>query len=143
MILDSSFQYSVVRFTDWEASTMAIPALKCWAIFRRPLCGLESVDFNRRIYQRNHFMRATSTYIFSHLLLTLCYAVMLVLVLSNGVELRARSRILCPRVAGALIYSHLCTQPTQSLSGSARLATAQWRPVSPYPFLDIEQQANG
>ena len=44
MILDISFQYSAVRFTDWEVSTMAVPALKCWAIFR-----LRFADWNLSI----------------------------------------------------------------------------------------------
>jgi hypothetical protein len=38
--LDSSSEYSVVRFTDWGPSTLAVPALKCWATVSRPLHGL-------------------------------------------------------------------------------------------------------
>ena len=37
--------HSVVRFTDYKIRYLFIPAVNCWAIIIRPLCGLIKVGF--------------------------------------------------------------------------------------------------
>src|SRR6266480_2663074 len=115
---------------------MAVPALKCWAIFRRPFHGLELVDFNR-IYQRNHFMRLNSRNVFSHPLLIVCCAILLALMLSNGVRAQDQMPNTSPRVWEAPLsiptYELGPPNPYPALLDWQR---RKWRPVYPYPFLD-------
>jgi hypothetical protein len=83
------------------------------------------------------FMRAKSTKIFSHPVLSVCYAVMLVLLLFNGVRAQAQRSDASPRVWEAPLsiptYELGPPNPYPALLDWQR---RKWRPVYPYPFLD-------
>jgi tetratricopeptide (TPR) repeat protein len=82
-------------------------------------------------------MRAKSRNILSHPLLSLCYAVMLMLVLENGVRVQGQESNSSSRVWEAPLsiptYELGPPNPYPALLDWQR---RKWRPVYPYPFLD-------
>ena len=82
-------------------------------------------------------MRFNSEEIISHPLLLVCYAMLLVLALSNGVRVQAQGSNTAPRVWEAPLsiptYQLGPPNPYPALMDWQR---RKWRPVYPYPFLD-------
>ena len=82
-------------------------------------------------------MRAKLKNIFSPRLLSLCYAMMLILMLSNGVRVQSQESNTAPRVWEAPLsiptYELGPPNPYPALLDWQR---RKWRPVYPYPFLD-------
>ena len=52
LITEKMNSFSVARFTGSRGPALEVPALKCWAIFKRPLCGLGSIgEYEDRVQQ--------------------------------------------------------------------------------------------